>query len=178
MQARTQGGFTLIELMVVVIIVAIIAAIAIPALTKQTRRAKASEVPTMFSMFKMRQEQYHVENGAYLSTGSGDTDRFPAAPAGPDAPQDYGTTPDTWRQLKVHPDYTKLYCTYVTIAGARGDGTNIGAVAQSFGYTQPPQDGDWFYMISECNFDEDPTVNALFFMSSDMTEIAEQNRGS
>lgn len=173
-----QHGVTLLELMVVVIIVAILAAIAIPTLSKSTRRARTSEVPTMFSKFKMRQEQYHVENGAFLSTGAGDTDYFPAAPSGPDAAQAYGALPASWLQLKIHPDYDKLYCAYVSIAGNRGDGANIGMVANSFGFAAPPQDGDWFYVIAECDFDENPGLNHLFFTSSDSTEIAEQNRGN
>jgi prepilin-type N-terminal cleavage/methylation domain-containing protein len=178
MNARRQRGVTLLELMVVVVIIAILAAIAVPLLSKSTRRARSSEVPTMFSKFKMRQEQYHVENGSYLSSGAGDADYFPAAPSGPNEAQAYGALPDSWRALRIHPDYNKLYCAYVSVAGDRGDGTNIGGVANSFGFNAPPQDGDWFYLIAECDFDGDPGVNALFFTSSDSTEIMEQNRGS
>lgn len=179
MQARTQRGVTLLELMVVVIIIAILAAVAIPMLSQSTRRARASEVATMFSKFKMRQEQYQVENGVFLSTGTSDSDYFPAAPAGPDRAQAYGAVPDSWRQLKINPDYDKLWCAYVSVAGERGDGSNIGTVASTtFGYSQPPRDGDWFYMVAECDFDDDPGVNALYFMSSDMAEIADFNQGS
>ncbi|MDP5292152.1 prepilin-type N-terminal cleavage/methylation domain-containing protein [Oceanimonas sp. CHS3-5] len=42
--ARPQGGFTLIELMIVVAIVAILAAVALPAYQTYTQRAKFSEV--------------------------------------------------------------------------------------------------------------------------------------
>ncbi|WP_298722190.1 prepilin-type N-terminal cleavage/methylation domain-containing protein [uncultured Oceanisphaera sp.] len=41
---RRQGGFTLIELMIVVAIVAILAAVALPAYQTYTQRAKFSEV--------------------------------------------------------------------------------------------------------------------------------------
>lgn len=41
---RRQGGFTLIELMIVVAIVAILAAVALPAYQTYTKRAKFSEV--------------------------------------------------------------------------------------------------------------------------------------
>ncbi|MFP2770154.1 pilin [Oceanisphaera sp. KMM 10153] len=41
---RPQGGFTLIELMIVVAIVAILAAVALPAYQTYTKRAKFSEV--------------------------------------------------------------------------------------------------------------------------------------
>ena len=173
---KDKKGFSLIELMIVVAIIAILATIAFPYFRSSTRRAKSSEVPKVFSDIKVRQGEYHFENGVYVSTGASDGDYFPAAPAGPDRPQDITSLPASWQALKLQPEGNALYCAYVTIAGERGDGSNIGPVAQSFGFTEAPQE-DWFYMLAECDFDDNPAVNSLYFMSSTMAKIAKQNEG-
>ena len=174
---NNKRGFTLVELMIVVAIIAILVTIAFPFFSKTTRKARASEVPAMFSKIKIKQGQYQSENGVYLSTGAGETDYFPATPAGGDRPQDVGTLPDTWTQLRLQPDDNTLYCSYVTIAGERGDDANIGPVAQGFGFTQAPDDNNWFYIIAECDFDDNSAVNSLYFTSSEMSGHATQNDG-
>lgn len=171
-----QAGVTLLELMIVVAIIAVLATIAFPYFSGSTRRAKSSEVPKVFADIKVRQEQYHFENGIYLATGASDTDYFPAVPAGPDQPQDVTSRPTTWQDLKLQADKNALYCAYVVIAGERGDSTNIGTTAQSFGFNSAPEE-DWFYMLAECDFDGNPGVNSLYFMSSTMAKIAKKNEG-
>lgn len=173
---RREMGITLLELMIVVSIIAILAAVAITSFTKTTRKAKAAEVPALFSQIKIRQGQYHNENGIYISTGTGDNDYFPSAPAGPENAAAITALPLSWQQLKLQPDQTSLYCAYVTIAGERGDSSNIGAVANSFGFNTAPQE-DWFYIIAECDFDDDPADNSLYFMASDSAKLAIQNEG-
>jgi type IV pilus assembly protein PilA len=51
--ARKQGGFTLIELMIVVAIIGILAAIALPAYQTYTNKAKFSEVVLATQSFKI-----------------------------------------------------------------------------------------------------------------------------
>ncbi|WP_201607017.1 pilin [Psychrobacter immobilis] len=52
MNATTQKGFTLIELMIVIAIIGILAAIALPAYQDYTNRAKVTEVITYMSSAK------------------------------------------------------------------------------------------------------------------------------
>lgn len=63
-QAARQGGFTLIELMIVIAIVGILAAIALPAYQDYTVRAKMSEPLAMLAEAKTSIAEFYVSNGA------------------------------------------------------------------------------------------------------------------
>ena len=66
-----EQGFTLMEVMITVAIIAILAAIAVPVFTKQSRKSKASsEANAVFAELSVREEQYKLENGAYLTAAA------------------------------------------------------------------------------------------------------------
>src|SRR5690606_33138255 len=65
-----ETGFTLIEVMVVVAVVGVLASVAVFMFGKQRTKARASEIPVVFGEFQLRQEQFHLENDEYLSTGN------------------------------------------------------------------------------------------------------------
>jgi type II secretory pathway pseudopilin PulG len=156
--------------MIVVAIIGVLATAAVYMYTKVTRKAKSSEVPAMLAELRLREEQYHVENGVYLSTGISETDTWPAAPSGPDTATDIGTPPDEWRSLRLNPDYTALYCAYVAIAGPGGDDTNIGAKAGDFGLVDAPAT-NWFYVLAKCDFDGNPATFSYYFVRSDAAQM-------
>jgi type IV pilus assembly protein PilA len=58
-----QGGFTLIELMIVVAIIGILAAIAIPQYSNYVARTQASEAFSLFAPVKLATALYYQENG-------------------------------------------------------------------------------------------------------------------
>ncbi len=174
-QVRTQG-FTLLELMIAVAIVGVLATVAMFAYTKYIRKARSSEVPAMFAEFRLKQEQFHAENGTYMSTGADDTDYHPASPAGPDNPNDIAPLPQEWIDLRINTDKAFLYCSYVAIAGDASDATNIGAKANDFNMTTAPAT-NWFYLIAECDLDSDPTQNSFYFARSDLDGLAKEDDG-
>lgn len=65
MKAKTQQGFTLIELMIVVAIIGILAAIALPAYQDYTKRAHVSEGISLASGAKTALAEFYNTNGRW-----------------------------------------------------------------------------------------------------------------
>jgi prepilin-type N-terminal cleavage/methylation domain-containing protein len=171
--SRSQSGFTLIELLVVVALIGILAAVALPSFAGESRRAKGdSEVAAFFAELKVREEQYAVENGKYLSTGASEAATFPATPTANAQP--LGTLPATWQTLKVRTPESSARCGYVVIAGTRSD--PAGTIATTtFGYAPPAK--NWFYLLAHCDLDGSSAVDSYYFISNDNAKIQKTNAG-
>jgi prepilin-type N-terminal cleavage/methylation domain-containing protein len=169
-----QVGFTLVEIMVVVALIGVLAVVAVASFSKQARKAKGAEANAMFAAIRTAQEQYHLENGTYLSTGSSETGLHPATPTA--TRQTLLPLPTTWTSLKVKLPEEEVYCGYVTIAGRGGDATGIGAKAAEFGLVNAPTT-DWYYMIARCDLDRDGTRDSYYFTWSGDTRVQKQNEG-
>lgn len=84
MNQKAQGGFTLIELMIVVAIIGILAAVAIPAYQNYVKRAAYTDVVSQMSPFKLAVEEA-FQNGVALdamdaATNAGTATNIPATP--------------------------------------------------------------------------------------------------
>ncbi len=182
---RRNGGFTMIEMMMVVVIIAILAAAAVIAYTRAMNKARVSEIPEVFGELKNREEAYKSEYGAYLPA----CDSAPAAPAPSDCAEgdywpspiqgmgnktDASSPPPRFVSLRALFPSAGLYCQYEVIAGPAGDNTSIGATGQIlFGNTPPVR--AWYYLMAQCDWDGDPTVNANFWQRDDLTELGRSN---
>lgn len=73
--ARSDGGFTLVELMIVVTIVAVLATVAIPMFQTVPQRSKSTEATTALGLIRSSMRIYYVEHGTYANAvcfGDGD----------------------------------------------------------------------------------------------------------
>jgi prepilin-type N-terminal cleavage/methylation domain-containing protein len=169
-----QRGFTLVEILVAVALIGILAAVAVLSFGKQTRKTRGSEVNAMFTALRVGQEQYHLENGTYLSTGTNEGDIFPLTPTKTE--QTFLPMPATWISTRVDLPRDKGYCGYVVRTGRGGDGTNIGAKAVEFGLTAAPA-SDWYYLLARCDLDGSSTRDSYYFSWSGDTTLRKQNEG-
>ena len=69
-RGREEGGFTLIELMVVVLIIAILIAIAIPTFLGARKRAQDKQAQSNLRNALTAEKTYYVDNQAYTATAA------------------------------------------------------------------------------------------------------------
>ncbi len=170
---RAQAGFTLLEIMVVVALVGTLAALAIPSFTSSSRKSKSdSEVNSFFAELRVREEQYFGEYGVYLSTGTSESDTYPATPSS--SAQTLTGIPATWTTLKVNLPESSARCGYVVMAGTPTTAAGPLATGQ-FGYVVPSH--NWFYVLAHCNMDGSSSTDAYYFISSESAQLQSVNAG-
>jgi prepilin-type N-terminal cleavage/methylation domain-containing protein len=174
MVAVKHAGFTLVEMMVTVAIIGVLAAIAVPAFVKTTRKTRGAEAHAVFAELRQRQEEYHLANGTYFSTGINEADIFPATPG--KTAQSIAGRPASWTTLKLRLPNSSLYCGYVAIAGTANSTAGLGAKAAEFGLSTAPRT-DWYYLLARCNLDGSNTRDSYYFTWINDTKVQKQNEG-
>ena len=67
MKKASNGGFTLVELMVVIGILGVLMAIGLPQYNEYLMKGKLTEAMSMLSDLQVRQEQYYQDNRTYAN---------------------------------------------------------------------------------------------------------------
>lgn len=83
---RKNGGFTLLELMIVVLIIAIIAIIAITSYQEQMRKSRRADAMRSVGQLQLDLERWRSENPCYGQSGVGTCSTFTASGTYPSAP--------------------------------------------------------------------------------------------
>ena len=65
LKINKQGGFTLVELMVVIVIVGILASIAVPAYNDSVRKGRRADAKSTLTTVAARMEQYFMDNKTF-----------------------------------------------------------------------------------------------------------------
>ena len=122
----------------------------------------------MFAELSVRQEQYKVDNGRYLTA--------PACPTTPAVRGQIATAcvgaGQPWNTLRVMLPTSSLRCSYAMVTG-------LGDVAvtnpDGFTFASPPI--PWFYIIATCDMDGVTSNTSKYFTSSVDSTIQKQNEG-
>ena len=166
------AGFTLLELMIVVALIGILAAVVVPSWIGESRKTRGdSEINAMFAEIAAKEEQYKLDNGAYLGVAT-----CPSAPskAGINFNTVCVTTGSTWATLRVNAPESIIRCTYALTAGAAG-----ATLTPPTGFTVANQPvGPWYYVVGTCDLDGSSGTNSTYFQSSTDTVIQKLNYGS
>jgi prepilin-type N-terminal cleavage/methylation domain-containing protein len=182
-----MSGFTMIELMLVVVIVGILVAVAIYAYSRSMRKARSTEVVTMFGEIRMREEAYKSEFGRYLplcpapsgapGADCAESDMWPTPLPGRGQEIDIATPglPARWQTLKMQPGKAGLYCQYVAVAGLAGTAVPGTYPKGQLLYGAAVVPGNWYYLVAQCDWDNDSAVNAMYWQRGDSSELGHEN---
>jgi type II secretory pathway pseudopilin PulG len=177
----------MIELMVVIVVIGILATLAAYVYSRVMRKARSTEVAAMFGELRAEENAYSAEHNFYLpmcpnpagpaNADCAESDMWPTPLPGRGEAMDIVTPglPPRWQALKVRPMKSSLYCQYVVVAGLAGTVVPAANVKGRDLYGASPVPGNWYYLVAQCDWDGDPSVNAIYWQRGDSSELAYEN---
>ena len=102
---KKQGGFTLLELLIVIVIIGILALLIVPNVVSAPKKSRDAKRKTDLKAIRDKVEEYFVDNGAYPAT-LGDVTGFTA----PDDPKNVSPHVYTYTPANSNTTYTLTAC--------------------------------------------------------------------
>jgi prepilin-type N-terminal cleavage/methylation domain-containing protein len=196
---RGQGGFTILEMLIVVAIIGILSSLATVGYRRYVGRARLTEGVTILSEMSSKQQIYYLEFGSYLplradgsvvpSPDENASGFYPVSPSSttfdsvrsPTSIADPLGWPTAWRSVGLRPREQRLYCTYLLNAGRAASPAPAGAtygptLLGTISATSPP----WFYALAACNLNGVsgwPTSVTVMGLSSNASSLRTFNDG-
>ncbi len=167
--ARQDGGFTLIELMIVVVIIGILATVAGASYKQFTRRARVQEAIAFLGDVRIKQESYFQTYHRYVSTGTNAEDWWPSS-------MQWTLGAATWDidcnkpgDQTNHPGWCSLGAGFSSVQEVYFQYT---VWARNAAIPQPPPSGyiinpnqDWWIARARADFDGDGTFSNIYLTS-------------
>jgi type IV pilus assembly protein PilA len=184
-----NGGFTLIELMIVVAIIGILAVLAVVGFHSVITNSRTSEATGFVGTIRLAQESYKAETGTYASVSAGAGDLCPANPmvAGSTAangrkigwdPGCGGGPQGPWRTIPAVPDGPVRFG-YASVANASCPsitGITIGATTMPPPPAVAPNGMPCHWILANGDTDGDGTPAQILgtSLSKDVTVVDER----
>ena len=187
----SQGGFTLIELMIVVAIIGVLAVVAGTAYRRYMDSGRTAEAMSMLGEIRAKEEAYRAEFSVYTGwSGGGESasdtlptvdgsscvgggSSEPCAKPLPATTSSYTGNWAYWQGLGLNANKNALYCGYIVNFGATG-ATVSGTIGSELLGTAA-QTTPWWYAIAMCDNDGKSGTNATFSTAFNTTVVSAQN---
>lgn len=82
MQRSSNGGFTLIEMMIALVVVGLLSALAYPTYQQQVAKGRRTDAKQSLLELSQRMERFYTERGTYVGAALGNTGLYPAVSSG------------------------------------------------------------------------------------------------
>ncbi|HSX02035.1 MAG TPA: prepilin-type N-terminal cleavage/methylation domain-containing protein [Candidatus Saccharimonadia bacterium] len=123
---KKEGGFTLLELLIVIVIIGILALLIIPNITSAPKKARDTQRKTDLRAIQKGLEEYFVSNNVYPNALTDLTGgNPPIMKAIPTDPNHNSTTPYTYTPANTNSTYTLNAC----LENANDTGTGVKAAS-------------------------------------------------
>lgn len=179
---RGQGGFTLIELMIVVVILGVLATIGVYSVRSYIQSAKTVEAREIIASIKAGQEAYFDETFRYLNVTPTIDTFHPSGDFNGTIKFDWHNTANCagclakFNTLGVTVNQPVMF-RYSSTAGKRGDEVELGEGVNATLFNAPTPQGPFYLVKAVSDLNNDGSRRTIFVSSSFQADIYVEETG-